>query len=108
MKKHLSFQQAVATATFCRSAADTEKPSPIQKWRIQVLDSSYQSIPIDTSFFPSPILHRTLETQLHKMNKRANEDAQSEQELSAKRSITSEQQHALRLKEAQDALDRLD
>jgi len=39
--------------------------------------------------------------------KRSSEDSQSE-ELSAKRSITSEQQHALKLKEAQDALNRLD
>jgi len=41
------------------------------------------------------------------MNKRANEDAQVD-EPAAKRSITSDQQHAIKLREAQDALDRLD
>jgi len=43
-----------------------------------------------------------------KMTKRTNEDAHSEEEPSAKRSITSEQQEAHKLQEAQDTLDRLD
>ena len=42
------------------------------------------------------------------MTKRTNEDAHSEEEPSAKRSITSEQQEAHKLQEAQDTLDRLD
>jgi len=42
------------------------------------------------------------------MSKRANEHSQAEQEPAAKRSITSEQHHALKLQAAQDALDRLD
>lgn len=41
------------------------------------------------------------------MTKRANEDSQAE-EPSAKRSITSEQHHALKLLAAQDALNRMD
>jgi len=42
------------------------------------------------------------------MNKRDNEHSQAEQEPAAKRSITSEQQQALKLQAAQDAFDRLD
>lgn len=41
------------------------------------------------------------------MNKRANEDSQTKQEPAARSSTTSEQQHALKLQAAQDALDRL-
>jgi len=42
------------------------------------------------------------------MNKRAIEYSSQSEAPVAKRSITSEQQHALKLQEAQHALDRLD